>query len=59
MRRTELFQLKPLPKRRDTASQIEEDTGSYFSNMEPQPDQPVFNRKKGESPASRQRCKKT
>lgn len=58
MRREILFEMRPMPRpsaKRHTSIESPTDTGSYFSNMEPNPDRPCFSRPKGASPASRAR----
>lgn len=50
MKQEELFEMKPIPKRRCKASVIKyADEGSTFSCMEPKPFQRVYARRKGES----------
>ncbi len=57
MRREILFEMLPMPRpsSRRYNPDPSTDTGSYFSNMEPNPDHPCFSRPKGASPASRAR----
>lgn len=59
MKREELFEMKPIPKRKGKDSVIRyTDESSTFSCMEPKPFQCVYARRKGESPMSRVRRKK-
>lgn len=57
MRREILFEMRPMSRlsSRRYNPDPPTDTGSYFSNMEPNPDRPCFSRPKGASPASRAR----
>lgn len=59
MKQEELFEMKPIPKRKCKDSVIEyTEEGSTFSCMEPKPFQRVYARRKGESSMSRVRRKK-
>ncbi len=55
MRRDELFQMLPLPRKRDRkeTDSYNADTCSYFSQMTPRKDAPSYRRRKGASTASK------
>lgn len=58
MKQEELFEMKPIPKRKCKDSVIKyADEGSTFSCMEPKSFQCVYARRKGESPMSKVRRK--
>lgn len=56
MIRTELFHLRPLPHchQSDSASEEDTDTSSYFLNLDPSSEPPLyFDQRKGDSPVVR------